>query len=263
MQSALAACCSTGLECVLHHNIYSKVVRRASDVHLFATGIGTTSLSAARDWLMQNVLQSTDEYSRKLATNMTQLVQSNFQIDDCINKAWFINPGNCWNVQMLPTIQAQRALLLSDKMILFAIVTLNNGGGNILRCHLLSLVPSPSASDPLLTVDIEREGDSERTSMFNKLPPLDGSFYDLENATTTTAAVLGTRLTDQGTFVGSKGVERTVQEISNSRVECSLGTGQAHSILRAADEYTQTHTHTHTHTYIHTHTHIITVISLR
>jgi hypothetical protein len=57
MQSTLQACGMTGLECVLHQNIYGKVVQRPTDVHSFATGIGTTSLSATQDWLMQNVLQ--------------------------------------------------------------------------------------------------------------------------------------------------------------------------------------------------------------
>jgi hypothetical protein len=98
------------------------------------------SLSATRDWLLSNVLQATDSFSYELAANMTKLVQSNFDINNRVNKAWFINPGNRWNVPL--TGGAQSSLLLTDKLILFAVITLNDGSGNILRRRLLSFSPA-------------------------------------------------------------------------------------------------------------------------
>jgi len=139
-QSATQACGTTGLECVLHTNVYNKVVRRASSIHPLATGINTTSLEGTRDWLLANVLKAGDTFSTDLATNMTELVRSNFGINDRVNKAWFIHPGNRWNVPLKGG--AQSSLLLTDKLILFAIITLNDGAGNILRRRLLSFSPS-------------------------------------------------------------------------------------------------------------------------
>jgi hypothetical protein len=133
------ACGTTGLECVLYNSIYNKLVNRAAAVHPFATGINTTSLTGTRDWLTANVLRSTDEFSTELAANMTALVRSNFGINDRVNRAWFINPGNRWNVPL--TGGAQSSLLLTDKLILFAVITLNDGSGNILRRRLLSFSP--------------------------------------------------------------------------------------------------------------------------
>jgi hypothetical protein len=133
------ACGTTGLSCVLYNNIYNKLVNRAAAVHPLATGINTTSLTGTRDWLTANVLRSTDEFSTELAANMTALVRSNFGINDRINRAWFINPGNRWNVPL--TGGAQSSLLLTDKLILFAVITLNDGSGNILRRRLLSFSP--------------------------------------------------------------------------------------------------------------------------
>lgn len=103
-------------------------------------------LDARRDWLTGNILRATDEYSYSLAANMTSLVRSNFAIDDRVNKAWFVNPGNRWNVPMSGGYQSD--LLLSDKLILVAVVTLNDGAGNVLRRRLMSFSTfSSSASD--------------------------------------------------------------------------------------------------------------------
>ncbi len=137
--AAKLACGTTGLSCVLYNNIYNKLVNRPSAVHPLATGINTTSLEGTRDWLLSNMLRATDEYSTELATNMTDLVRKNFAVNDRVNKAWFINPGNRWNVPL--SGGAQSSLLLTDKLILFAVITLNDGSGNILRRRLLSFSP--------------------------------------------------------------------------------------------------------------------------
>jgi hypothetical protein len=136
-----------------------------------ATGINTTSLEGTRNWLLANVLRSTDSFSTELAANMTDLVRSNFEINDRVNKAWFIHPGNRWNVPL--TSGAQSSLLLTDKLILFAMITLNDGAGNILRRRLLAFSPgaetepgavrpgwpaSPSRAATVVHEDREMEG---------------------------------------------------------------------------------------------------------
>jgi hypothetical protein len=78
------------LSCALYNNIYGGSVKRPGSVHSFANGIGTTSLDLTRDWLLDNVLQATDDYSRALATNMTSLVRQNFGVDDRVTKAWYV-----------------------------------------------------------------------------------------------------------------------------------------------------------------------------
>ena len=85
---ALSRC--TRLSCALYNSIYGGSVKRPGSVHSFSTGIGTTSLDSTRDWLLDNVLQATDDYSRALATNMTSLVRQNFGVDDRFTKAWYV-----------------------------------------------------------------------------------------------------------------------------------------------------------------------------
>jgi hypothetical protein len=153
--AARSACGTTGLSCVLHNNIYNKIVNRAAAVHPLATGINTTSLEGTRDWLLANVLRATDEFSTALATNMTDLVRTNFAVNDSVNKAWFINPGNRWNVPLASG--AQSSLLLTDKLILFAVITLNDGSGNILRRRLLSFTPGADDGSSSMLVHEDRE----------------------------------------------------------------------------------------------------------
>lgn len=141
---------------------------RGSAVHSLATGINTTSLTATRDWLLSNILQATDEYSYALSANMTSLLRKNFDINDRVNKAWFVNPGNRWNIPMTNGYQSD--LLLSDKLLVVAMITLNDNAGNILRRRLLSF--SSSSADlsstkslPLLhesTEPAERESSGAR-----------------------------------------------------------------------------------------------------
>lgn len=134
--TALCGNAAASLSCALYTDIYGRAVTRPFAVHSMATGINTTSASGTRDWLMQNIIKATDEYSFNLSTNMTSLVRQNFGIDDRVRKAWFINPGNRWNVPM--TTGYQSDLLLSDRLIAVAVITLNDGSGNILRRRLMS-----------------------------------------------------------------------------------------------------------------------------
>ena len=87
-EEAMARC--DRLSCAFYNNIYGGSIKRSGSVHSFSNGIGTTSTSATRDWIMNNVLQATDDYSRDLATNMTSLVRQQFSIDDRITKAWCV-----------------------------------------------------------------------------------------------------------------------------------------------------------------------------
>ena len=140
----MQACGTTGLSCVLYNSIYQKSVSRPGSVHSLATGLGTTDVAATRDWLMANIMRSTDEFSRAISANMTELVRSNFEVNDRFNKAWFVSPANRWNVPL--SGGAQSGLLLSDKLILFAVITLNDGSGNVLRRRLLSFSPPSGLS---------------------------------------------------------------------------------------------------------------------
>ncbi len=153
-------CGVTGLKCQLFSNIYAKSVLRTGAVHPLSTGFGTTSTNATRDWLMQNILRATDEYSRDLSTNMTTLVRTTFGIDDRVRKAWFVNPAVRWTARGLETTQAE--LLMSDKLIVFAVITLNDRTtGGVLRRRLLSFSPAgttgkSSSADPS-TVEVHQD----------------------------------------------------------------------------------------------------------
>lgn len=135
---------AASLSCALYTNIYGREVTRPTAVHSMATGINTTSLGATRDWLMGNILKGTDEYSFNLSTNMTRLVRSNFDIDDRVRKAWFLNPGNRWNIPMTNGYQSD--LLLSDRLIAVAVITLNDKDGKILRRRLMSFATAAAGN---------------------------------------------------------------------------------------------------------------------
>lgn len=150
-------CGVTGLKCQLFNNIYAKSVQRTGAVHPLATGFGTTSQTASRDWLMENIMRATDEYSRELSTNMTSLVRNTFGIDDRVRKAWFVNPAVRWTAAGKEGSQAE--LLMSDRLIVFAVITLNDRQGNVLRRRLLSFSPTSakaSSADPS-TVQIHQD----------------------------------------------------------------------------------------------------------
>jgi hypothetical protein len=132
------------LSCSLYTNIFDRAVTRGAAVHSLATGINTTSLSGTRDWLLSNILRATDEYSYSLSSNMTSLLRSNFTIDNRINKAWLVNPVNRWNIPMTNWYQSD--LLLSDKLLVVAMITLNNGAGKVLRRRLMSFAPRTRGS---------------------------------------------------------------------------------------------------------------------
>jgi len=59
----------------------------------------------------------------------------------------FINPANKWTIR---STGAQSRLLLSDRMILYAVIALNDGNGKILRRRLLAMASSPDSSSSSL-----------------------------------------------------------------------------------------------------------------
>lgn len=142
MQDILTTCGFDKLSCALDSNIFSGSIILSGQVHSLATGIGNTSLDATRDWLMRNVLVATDDYSKDLSANMTSILRSKYSVDDRVRKAWFINPGHKWR-RASTGVQSQ--LLLSDRVIIFAAVTLNDGSGNILRRRMLEFTHQQAA----------------------------------------------------------------------------------------------------------------------
>lgn len=147
VQDILDTCGYDKISCAIDSNIFSGSVVLSDQVHSLATGIGNTSLNATRDWLMQKVLVATDDYSRDLSTNMTSILRSRYDLDDRVRKAWFINPGRKWR---RATTGVQSQLLLSDKVIIFAVITLNDGSGNILRRRMLEFTTLNSISTSAL-----------------------------------------------------------------------------------------------------------------
>lgn len=129
--------------CAIRQDVVDGKVNNEYAVHSLATGIGTHDPIATRDWITQNLV-GVSEFGKDLASNFTALARSNFGIDDRVTKMWFINPGYNWPN---PTgAAAQSTLHLSDKLMAFAIITLNNGQGNAIRRRLLTLEASPSAA---------------------------------------------------------------------------------------------------------------------
>lgn len=140
LSQAVSSACSAGgqsgaLSCVVRHDIVARTVRNPWAVYPFATGVSTTNDTMTRDWITNNLL-GVSEFSEDLAANMTSLVRSKFSINDRINRAWYINPGHKWPT--VPGAPAQSVLLLSDRLIAIAVVSLRDGGGNIVRRRLMS-----------------------------------------------------------------------------------------------------------------------------
>ncbi len=72
-------------------------------------------------------------------THKHRIVRSRYSVDDRTKKAWFISSGHKWR---RASTSAQSQLLLSDSLIVFASVTLNDGSGNVLRRRMLSMASS-------------------------------------------------------------------------------------------------------------------------
>lgn len=138
---------------------------RPAAVHSFATGIGSTSTDGTRDWLLSNVLQATDDYSRDLATNMTTLLRSKYDVDDRIRKAWFINPANKWSIQ---STGAQSRLLLSDRMIMYAVIVLKDGNGKIMRRRLLSFSSDAGTKEMVPVSDTLVAGEKQEVQITSR-----------------------------------------------------------------------------------------------
>ena len=121
--------------CAIRHDISSGAINNPYAIHSLAAGIGTTDLTATRDWLTEHMV-GVSEFGKDLATNFTNLVRSNFAIDDRITKAWFVNPGYNWATV---NTASQSSLQLSDRLLALALITLNNGEGQPVRRRLLTL----------------------------------------------------------------------------------------------------------------------------
>lgn len=130
--------------CAVRHDVKGTQINTDYAIHSFATGIGTTNVDLSRDWITTNLL-GVSEFSKELATNMTSLVRNKFDINDRSNKAWYINPGYLWT--SVQGSAAQNILHLSDKLIAVAIITLNDGGGNLVRRRLVTTTLSGGISE--------------------------------------------------------------------------------------------------------------------
>ena len=117
---------------------------------------------------------------QNISTNMTEILRAKYEIDDRVQKAWFINPGMLFSMIFTKdkTMNAnnewyaghkwrrastgvQSQLLLSDKLIMFAVITLNDGSGNVLRRRMLSIAAEKFASTSsyrkLLSLDMPND----------------------------------------------------------------------------------------------------------
>jgi hypothetical protein len=126
--AAATSSCSTNnnnlYSCAVQRSIVGGQVVQQSAAHDFSTyNTHVSDDDGCRDFITNNIL-SQNEFAAELATNMTRLVRSRFAIDNYMRRAWYINPGYTWPI---PTGgSAQSTLLLSDKMIAVAVITLRN-----------------------------------------------------------------------------------------------------------------------------------------
>jgi hypothetical protein len=121
--------------CAIRTDIVAQQVYNSYAVKPLASGVSTHDDADVSQWVMVNLL-GVSEFSKELADNHTALVRAKYGIDDRINKAWYINPGYNWPT--VPGAKAQSALMLSDRVILVAVISLNDGSGNPVRRRLLT-----------------------------------------------------------------------------------------------------------------------------
>ena len=97
-------------------------------------------------------------------------IRNRFAIDDRVTKAWFINPVNKWTIT---STAAQSRLLLSDRLILFAVISLNDGNGKILRRRLMAFSSSQDVPGSLvpLQVDDGAAATASRRSLLQQQQP--------------------------------------------------------------------------------------------
>jgi cysteine-rich repeat protein len=99
---------------------------------------------------IEDNLLGKNEFATALATNMTQLVRSKYEINDMLSRAWYINPGYTW-----PSAGGLSALYLTDKMIAVAAITLRDSvTDQTAGRRLLNIVTSPDGTTDITEVDV-------------------------------------------------------------------------------------------------------------
>lgn len=83
--------------------------------------------------------------------------------------------GNRWNVPMTNGYQSD--LLLSDRLIVTAVVTLNDGGGNILRRRLMSFASSSSSGNSMQPIEPHIQHSSARRDLLQTSSTSDEYLY--------------------------------------------------------------------------------------
>lgn len=111
------------VSCAVRRDIDSRNIASEYAVHSLASGVNTRDESADVDWLTDNMFGNS-EFGRGYAANFTNLVRKHYNVNDRYNKAWFINPGYPWVTRT--GAPAQSILRLSDKMILIAVITIDD-----------------------------------------------------------------------------------------------------------------------------------------
>jgi len=135
------------MTCAVRYDIVRRMIQDEYAVHPLATGMNTYNLNADSMWL-QKYLLGVSQYSDNLARNFTQLVRTKYGINDRYNKAWFVNPGYPWAARAGSA--AQSTLSLSDKTIIVAVVSLDDGTGMNRRRMLLQVMGDGQTSTQLL-----------------------------------------------------------------------------------------------------------------
>lgn len=139
VQSCMSTDLPGDMSCVIRRDIAGRAVPNDYAVHPFATGMNTHDLNMDSAWLQRHLL-GYSENSDALARNFTNMVRSRYAINDRYKKAWFINPGYPWSVQA--NSGAQSVLSLSDRTVIVAVVSLDDGSGFTGRRRMLLQVTS-------------------------------------------------------------------------------------------------------------------------
>ena len=128
LSSSVEATCASATmpgdtSCAIRQDIVNRNVVSGYAVHPLAAGVSIRDEAADVGWLTGNLF-GVSEYSKAFAANFTNLVRAHYDVNDRYNKAWFINPGYTWAASA--TAGAQSILSLSDKMILVAVITIDD-----------------------------------------------------------------------------------------------------------------------------------------
>lgn len=122
------------MTCMIRRDIAARVPTDAYAVHSLATGVNTNDIAQTSAWMQEHVL-GYSEYADDLARNFTNLIRNKYDINDRYRKAYYLNPGYKWTMQA--GAAPQSLLSLSDKMIMFAVMTLDDDTGFEKRRRML------------------------------------------------------------------------------------------------------------------------------